>query len=49
MEKIGTGKFSNVFRAESKRNVIENEYAIKVIDKNDLKEGEMELIQYFFL
>jgi len=42
-EKIGTGKFSIVYRAVSKKNNTQ-EFAIKVIDKNGLKPEEREFV-----
>ena len=43
-ERVGTGKFSVVFRSESKRGD-GHQYAIKVIEKNILDKEEFELIQ----
>jgi len=42
-EKIGTGKFSIVYRAVAKKNN-SNEFAVKVIDKNGLKPEEREFV-----
>lgn len=43
MEKIGTGKFSTVFKAKLKSNATK-EYAIKVIEHKKLTQDEMALI-----